>query len=101
MIARTWHGVVAAADADAYLDYLHQTGVPDYRATPGNEGVFVLRRTEGDRTHFLLLTLWSSYDAIRAFAGDDVERSRYYSEDARYLLGLEPHVTHYEVPVHP
>ena len=97
MIARLWHGAVPEEKGDAYLDYLHRTGLPDYRATPGNRGVQVLRRTEGGRTHFLLVTLWESWDAIRAFAGDDVERARYYPEDADFLLELEPRVTHYEV----
>ncbi|HXE58858.1 MAG TPA: antibiotic biosynthesis monooxygenase [Gemmatimonadales bacterium] len=97
MIARTWHGVVPASKADAYHDYLLRTGVPDYRRTPGNRGVYVLRRLEGDRAHFLLVSLWDSLDAIRAFAGDDVARARYYPEDAEYLLELEPTVTHYEV----
>lgn len=97
MIARTWHGAVPTSKADAYHDYLLDTGIPDYRATPGNRGVTVLRRTEGDVTHFLLMTLWDSLDHIRAFAGDDVERARYYPEDEAFLLELEPTVTHYDV----
>lgn len=101
MIARTWHGAVPADEADAYHEYLLQTGIPDYKKTPGNQGVYVLRRTEGGVTHFLLLTLWDSFESIRAFAGDDVERARYYPEDETYLLELEPTVMHYEVPVHP
>ena len=43
------------------------------------------------------MTLWDSWESIRAFAGDDVERARYYPEDTRYLLELEPTVTHFEV----
>ena len=97
MIARTWHGRVPAAKADAYLAYLKRTGVPDYAATAGNSGVLVLRRTEGDVTHFVLTTLWDSLEAIRAFAGEDVTRARYYPEDDDYLLEREPLVTHYEV----
>jgi hypothetical protein len=31
------------------------------------------------------------------YAGEDVTRARYYPEDTRYLLELEPAVTHYEV----
>ena len=46
MIARIWHGEVAPERADEYLDYLERTGVPDYRATEGNRGVYVLRRLE-------------------------------------------------------
>ena len=96
MIARTWHGVTPASKADAYDAYLQRTGVREYRATPGNLGVYVLRRIEGDRAHFLLVSLWVSYDAIRAFAGTDTERAVYYSEDRDFLLELEPTVTHYE-----
>lgn len=101
MIARTWHGVVPAEKSDAYHEYLLETGVPDYQRTPGNLGVYVFRRTEGDTAHFLLLTLWDSLDAIRAFAGLDVERAKYYPEDEAYLLELEPTVTHYEVLASP
>jgi heme-degrading monooxygenase HmoA len=97
MIARTWHGVTDASKAEEYFDYLNKTGVPEYRTTEGNLGVYVLRRIEGDRAHFLLLTLWESADAIRKFAGSDIERAKYYPEDERFLLELEPTVTHYEV----
>jgi heme-degrading monooxygenase HmoA len=101
MIARTWHGIVLREQADAYRAYLLRTGVPDYKATPGNRGVYVLRRLEGPHAHFLLISVWDSLDAIRAFAGDDVERARYYPEDAAYLLEMEPTVTHYEVLASP
>lgn len=101
MIARTWHGAVPAEKADAYHEYLLETGLPDYKRTPGNRGVYIFRRIEGDTAHFLLLTLWDSLDAIRAFAGPDVERAKYYPEDETYLLELEPTVTHYEVLASP
>ena len=97
MIARLWHGRVPASKTEAYRRYLEQTGLPDYRATPGNRGVTVLERVEGDVTHFLLVSYWDSTDAIRAFAGEDIERARYYPEDAEFLLEFEPRVTHYEV----
>lgn len=97
MIARTWHGVVPRERADAYHAYLLRTGVPDYQGTPGNRGVYVFRRIEGDQAQFLLVSLWDSLEAIRAFAGADIERARYYPEDTAYLVELEPTVTHYEV----
>ena len=99
MIARTWHGRVPTDKADAYHRYLLETGVKEYRATEGNQGVHVLRNVEGGEAHFLLLTFWESWDAIKKFAGDDAERARYYPEDADYLLEFEPTVTHYEVLV--
>ena len=97
MIARTWHGAVPAGRADEYAGYLSRTGVPDLESTPGNRGVYVLRRLDGGNAHFLLISLWDSLETIRAFAGDDVERARYYPHDHDFLLELEPRVTHYEV----
>ncbi len=69
----------------------------DCRATAGNRGVQVLRRTVGGETHFLFISFWDSLDAIRGFAGAAVERARYYPADREYLLELEPTVTHYDV----
>lgn len=96
MIARTWHGIVPQEKGDAYYDYLKRTGLSDYAAAAGNRGVQVLRREEGNQTHFLLITLWDSVEAIQAFAGDDYQQARYYPEDKEYLLNFEP-VYHYEV----
>jgi heme-degrading monooxygenase HmoA len=101
MIARTWHGRVPASKSDSYYRYLLRTGVPDLQATPGNRGVFVFRRLEGEEAHFLLTSLWESREAIRAFAGDEIELARYYPEDVDYLLEMEPRVTHYEVLMAP
>ncbi len=97
MIARLWHGAVPADKADAYSRYLQETGVPDLQSTPGNEGVYVLRTIEDDVAHFLILSLWDSFGSITAFAGDDIERARYYPRDTDYLLELEPTVCHYQV----
>jgi heme-degrading monooxygenase HmoA len=97
MIARTWAGATRASDADAYLEYLHATGLAEYRSTPGNRGVLALRRIAGERAEFLLLTLWESEEAIRRFAGEDIGRAVYYPEDDRYLVARDERVHHYEV----
>ena len=97
MIARIWHGRVPADMADTYHAYLLKTGVADYWATPGNQGVYVMRRVEEQVAHFELLTLWHSVEAIKAFAGYDYERARYYPADDEFLLEREPHVRHLEV----
>ena len=97
MIVRIWHGVTAAAKSDEYLDYLKATGVPDYQATEGNRGVYVLRRIEGERALFLTVSFWESMSAIEGFAGSELERARYYPEDEGFLLDFEPTVEHYEV----
>jgi heme-degrading monooxygenase HmoA len=100
-IVRIWHGVTAAAKSDAYLDYPGVTGVPDYRATKGNLGVYILRRAEDGRAHFLPVSFWESLGAIEGFAGSDPERARYYPEDGEFLLDFEPTVEQYEIPAGP
>jgi len=97
MIARLWHGITHRAKSDRYLEYLKETGVKDYVATEGNKGVYVLRRMEGDRAHFLIISLWNSFSSIEKFAGKDIEKAVYYPEDKDYLLEFEPSVQHYEV----
>ncbi|NMO13286.1 hypothetical protein HPC49_02840 [Pyxidicoccus fallax] len=98
MLARTWRGVTKATDADAYQTYLEETGLKNYRATPGNLGAYCLRRVHGERAEFLLVTLWESMDAIRRFAGPSPEQAVFYPEDERFLIDKDLHVTHYEVP---
>ena len=101
MIARTWRGAVARADSDAYADYMQDTGVAGYLETPGNRGVFMLRRDRpDDRTEFMMLTLWDSLDAVRAFAGDEYETAVFYPEDDRFLVERDLQTAHYEVHTH-
>ena len=57
----------------------------------------VLRRLQGDHCEIVLISLWESMAAVRAFAGENPERSVYYPEDEQYLLEMEPLVRHYEV----
>lgn len=96
VITRIWHGVTLARHADNYLQYLEASGISDYKNTPGNLGVQVLRRLENDRCHFWTVTRWDSYESIKGFAGEQYEQARYYPEDAQYLLGFEPTVLHCE-----
>ncbi|MGH2581718.1 MAG: antibiotic biosynthesis monooxygenase family protein [Anaerolineales bacterium] len=97
MIARIWHGATQLEKAEAYTEYLYKTGIPDYKATEGNLSAYILKRREGNLMHFLALTFWESEEAIRRFAGDDLEKARYYPEDEDFLVEKEPFVNHYEV----
>lgn len=72
------------------------TGQKESRSIPGNHGVRVPRRVRGDEADFLLLSLRDSMDAIRAFAGDDVERAVYDDEGRTDLRVLEPMSARYD-----
>lgn len=97
MIARVWRGRTRAADANRYLPYIFETGVAGLRSTPGNRGALVFRRVTDEEAEFFVISYWDSEEAIRAFAGDDLDRAVYYPDDEDYLLELEPEVAHYEL----
>lgn len=98
-VARIWRGVIRTEDRDAYAAYLAETGIKEYRQTPGNQGAYMLTRDlGGGRTEILTLSFWPSLDSIQAFAGDDISLAVFYPEDDRYLLERDLTVTHHEVP---
>ncbi len=100
MIVRMWHGRVETSKAQAYREFLNRRAIPDYQSVPGNISVHILERQEGEVTHFVTLTFWESLEAIKGFAGDNIELAKYYPEDKDFLLEFEPTVVHYEVVGH-
>jgi heme-degrading monooxygenase HmoA len=57
----------------------------------------MLRRDVDEQTEFLMLTLWDSLDAVKAFAGDDYQSAVFYPEDDRFLVERDLEATHYTV----
>lgn len=97
-ILRKWTGVIRTEDEAAYADYIDATGISGYAATPGNRGFQLLLRVIGDgRSEVTTLSWWTSLDAIRGFAGEDVEVARYYPDDDRFLLERPERVEHHRV----
>ena len=98
MIARMWRGWVRTELIEEYVDIVERTGMAEYRATPGNHGAQLLTRDlGGGRTELVTLSWWTDLDAVRAFAGADIEVAKYYPEDEPYLLDRETTVSHFEV----
>jgi heme-degrading monooxygenase HmoA len=100
VIARIWRGAVREQDGDAYAAYMENTGVRGYADTPGNRGVYMLRRNVDGKVEFVMFTLWDSLDAVKAFAGEQYETAVFYPEDDRYLVERDERSTHFEVARH-
>ncbi len=96
MITRTWHGKTSLQNADRYLEFLLTEGTNEYKQTPGNISVRVWKREEKEVCHFWTVTEWEDLSAIKAFAGEDYEKAKYYPFDDGMLLELEERVLHYE-----
>ncbi|MGF1938361.1 MAG: antibiotic biosynthesis monooxygenase family protein [Nostoc sp. ChiQUE02] len=73
VVARIWHGQTFTNKADEYYKYLTEAGIKKIQSIPGNLGAQVFRRTNGTITEFTVISYWESRNAIRAFAGNDIE----------------------------
>lgn len=97
MIARVWRGRVRPGLLAEYRRYVADACLPDYRATPGNLGAYVLTKEGVDHGDVITLSFWDSYESIARFAGKDIERARYYPEDPNFLLDFPERVEHFDV----
>src|SRR5438034_10548375 len=86
-VLREWRAEIKRALKDEYVEYVKATGLAAYQRTPGNLGASVaVRDLDSERSEIVTLSWWSDTEAIKAFAGADYRRSRYYPEDDRFLL---------------
>ncbi len=97
MIARIWHGRTRSSDYEEYTALLKRIAVPDYKKAEGFKGMTFLRKIVNDEGHFILITYWENMEVIKNFAGEDVEKAKYYAEDKDFLMEFEEKVQHDEV----
>lgn len=76
---------------------METAALPDYRSTEGNLAAICLRSDRGMLVTVTMMSVWTSIEAITAFAGKDVDRARYYPFDDAFLLWKEPRVAHFEL----
>ena len=99
MIARHWRGWTTAENADAYESLLKEKVLPGLKGIKGYRGGYVLRRDVPDAVEFVVINLFDSLDAVKAFAGPDYPVA-VFEPEARVLLSkVEPLASHYEVRV--
>ena len=99
MIARHWTGWTRPDDADAYEQLLRDTVLPGLRRIEGYRGGYVLRREESGEVRFVVVNLFDSLEAVKAFAGPDYDTPVFEPEAQRLLSHYEPKALHYDVRV--
>ena len=99
MIGRLWRGWASPDGAPAYEEHLRAATFPALARIDGHEGAYALRREAGSEVEFVVLTLWRSLDAVRAFAGDDYQVAVVPPEARRSLTRFDETVDHFEVAV--
>lgn len=74
MLVRAWRGYAAVTESQAYPRHLLHSVRPKLERLAGFRGLYLLRRREADEIEFLVLTLWDSMDAVRAFCTGALRR---------------------------
>ncbi len=97
MIARLWRGWTRPENADAYESLLRERVLPGLQGIDGYRGGYVLRQDGTDEVEFVVLNLFESLDAVRAFAGPDYTVPVFEPEARQLLSKVEPRAFHYEV----
>lgn len=96
MISRQWRGLARPQFAQAYVEHLQAETFPAIRRLPGFVSATILRREVPQGVEFLIVTEWASLDAIRAFAGDDVETAVVPQKVQAMMVDYDRVVRHYE-----
>ena len=101
MIARVWRGWTSIENADAYEKLLREQVLPGLRQIDGYRGGYILRQEGNDEVEFVVLNLFESLEAVRAFAGPDYTVPVFEPEARQLLSKVEPLARHYEVKITP
>jgi heme-degrading monooxygenase HmoA len=100
MIARVWRGVAVAEKAKNYIEHLQGSVLPELYQIKGFRGAYVLRRGLDAGVEFTVQTLWESMDAIRKFAGENVEAAVVAPAAQPLFREYDSTATHYEIVLH-
>jgi|SRR6266851_1390655 len=96
-VLREWRAAIRRELRDEYVEYVRSTGVASYQQTPGNLGAIIATRDlDEERTEIVVLSWWVDKAAIKGFAGEEIERARYFPRDSLYLITRPRIVRHYE-----
>lgn len=97
MIARHWRGLARREYADAYVEHLQSATLPQLVQVPGFHDASVLRRDVPEGVEFLVVTVWKSLEAIRRFAGSDIESAVVPAKVQKMMIEYDRRARHYEV----
>jgi heme-degrading monooxygenase HmoA len=96
MIARVWSARTTPAHVSSYAAHLRTHILPTVRKLAGYAGAMLLRRKASSEVEILVITWWHSLDAIRGFAGTDIDAAVVADEAAAVLTQFDRRVRHYE-----
>jgi len=99
MIERVWSARTTRDGARQYADYFRRVVLPELAAIAGYRGARLMEREQNGVIEVVVVTRWSTLDAIRAFAGEELDRAVVHDEAAALMTDYDRKVRHYGVVV--
>jgi heme-degrading monooxygenase HmoA len=97
MLSRHWKGITRPGQEEHYASHLQRETFPGLAAIPGFVRASILRRQVAQGTEFQIVTVWESWEAIRAFAGADPEAAVVPVAVQAMMVSFDRRVVHYEI----
>lgn len=97
MIERIWRGRSTIENAPKYQKHVTEQVFSALTQIPGFKGARLLKRQVGDEIEFLAVTMWDSLDAIKRFAGDNIETAIVEPAARKVLCEFDEFSTHFEI----
>jgi heme-degrading monooxygenase HmoA len=97
MIARYWSARLPAQSLVLYKQHFSQHVIPQLKTVPGFVRAELLTRNSGNEFELIVLSIWESLDAIRAFAGADHEAAVVAPAAAALFTDYDRRVRHFEI----
>jgi heme-degrading monooxygenase HmoA len=97
MISRQWRGLAKVDCSQAYADHLRRETLAAIGKLPGFLRASILRRTSPEGVEYLVVTEWANLEAIRQFAGDNLEGAVVPPAVREMMLEYDHVVRHYEI----
>src|SRR5260370_26282431 len=97
MILRMCRAQTTAEKADEYIQHATKKVFPSLLAIAGYRGAYLLRRSQNDTVELIVLTLWESVEAVRKFAGPQLNRPLVEPEGPTSFTTFCDFVEHFHV----
>lgn len=99
MICRIWRAAASPDGAKAYREHFTKSVLPNLGRIEGFSGAYLLEREGDEEIEVQVMTLWHSLDAVRAFAGSDMDNAVVEPEARALLARYDTVVSHHTVVI--
>jgi heme-degrading monooxygenase HmoA len=99
MIERVWLARTTRDGAAKYAEHFRRVVIPELSAIDGYRGARLLERESNGGVEVIVVTRWHNLEAIRAFAGEELDRAVVHDEAAALFTDYDRKVRHFGVVV--